>query len=120
MRDKIIVILLILLIIIGICILSYFQYNQAQKLDYFCFGGSFPHIIEFNTYSDYLIFKEKYSNRYMHCKQNIAIINEEYRFCNAGHYGCVSHDKIDYMSHGLEWNKFYEQKSIERCARLFC
>ncbi|MEK6884258.1 MAG: hypothetical protein AABY22_31800 [Nanoarchaeota archaeon] len=41
-------------------------------------------------------------------------------FCSAGQYGCVLHDQVDYTSHGLEFGYSELNKSIERCARLFC
>ena len=41
-------------------------------------------------------------------------------FCSSAQYGCVLHDKSDYESHGLEFNSFQLDKSMERCARLFC
>jgi hypothetical protein len=40
--------------------------------------------------------------------------------CSARQYGCVFHDQADYTSHGLEFGYLELNKSIERCARLFC
>ena len=122
MKDRTIIILLISFIFISLIALSYFQYNQMKKLDYYCFSGFPPKTISFYTYADYLSFKKVYENKLLSgCKQKIKIISEgEDRFCNAGHYGCVSHDKIDYLSHGLDWDEFDEQKSMERCGVLFC